>query len=195
MERRAGALYDSGVHPPTVVLETSRLTLRRFTLDDAPFVHEMVNDPDWIRYIGDRGVHTLEDARVYIRDRTLAQYDRLGFGMYVVTLHGSDEALGTCGLIRRDGLDDVDLGFAFLARHRGRGYASEAAVAVLDQGVNGLGLKRIVAIVSPENHRSIRILERIGMRFERMIRLPEDSDEIPLYAYEAPQYSRNASSG
>lgn len=186
MERRAGALYDSGVHPPTVVLETPRLTLRRFTLDDDAFVLEMVNDPDWIRYIGDRGVRTLEDARAYIRDRTLAQYERLGFGMWVATLRGTGEVVGSCGLVRRDSLEDVDIGFAFLARHRGRGYAGEAAAAVLEYGVKEIGLRRIVAIVSPDNHRSIRVLERIGMRFERMIRLPDDDAEIPLYGFEAP---------
>jgi len=189
VERRAGALYDSGVHPPTVVLETPRLALRRFTLEDAPFVFEMVNDPDWLRHIGDRGVRTLDDARAYIRDRTLAQYDRVGFGMYVVTLRHGGEVVGSCGLIRRDSLADVDIGFAFLARHRGRGYATEAAAAVLDYGVRSQGLTRIVAIVSPENRRSIRILERIGMRFERMIRLPGEPEEIPLYAYEASSHA------
>lgn len=186
MERRAGALYDSGVHPPTVVLETPRLALRRFTLEDAAFVHEMVNDPDWIRHIGDRGVRTLDDAAAYIRDRTISQYDRLGYGMYVVTLRHGGTPIGSCGLIRRDSLDDVDIGFAFLSRHRGQGYATEAAAAVLDYGVHTVGLRRIVAIVSPENHRSIRILERIGMHFERMIRLGDETEEIPLYAYEAP---------
>lgn len=187
VERRAGALYDSGVHPPTVVLETPRLALRRFTLDDAEFVHAMVNDPAWIEHIGDRGVRTVEDARAYIRDRTLAQYDRLGFGMYVVTLRDSGEAIGSCGLIRRDSLDDVDIGFAFLPKYRGQGYATEAAAAVLDYGVKALGLTRVVAIVSPANHRSIRILERIGLRFERMLKLPDENAPIPLYAYDAPR--------
>jgi RimJ/RimL family protein N-acetyltransferase len=186
VERRAGALYDSGVHPPTVVLETPRVILRRFTLDDAPFVHALVNDPAWIEHIGDRGVRTVEDARAYIRDRTLAQYDRLGFGMYVVTLRGTGEAIGSCGLIRRDSLDDVDIGFAFLPQYRGQGYATEAAAAVLEYGVETFGLKRIVAIVSAANHRSIRILERIGLRFERMLKLPDEAEAIPLYAYEAP---------
>lgn len=145
----------------------------------------MVNDPAWIEHIGDRGVRTVEDARAYIRDRTLAQYDRLGFGMYVVTLRGSGEAVGSCGLIRRESLDDVDIGFAFLPQYRGQGYATEAAAAVLEYGVKSIGLKRIVAIVSAANHRSIRILERIGLRYERMLRLPDENEEIPLYAYEA----------
>jgi RimJ/RimL family protein N-acetyltransferase len=184
VERRNGTI--GAVTAATVVLETPRLILRRFTLDDAAFVHAMVNDPDWIEHIGDRGVRTLEDARAYIRDRTLAQYERLGFGMYVVTLRGSGQAVGSCGLIRRESLNDVDIGFAFLPEYRGQGYATEAAAAVLDYGVKSAGLKRIVAIVSAANHRSIRILERIGLRFERMLKLPDENEEIPLYAYEAP---------
>lgn len=167
------------------VLETTRLVLRRFTLNDAPFVFEMVNDPAWLEHIGDRGVRTLDDARAYIRDRTLAMYERMGFGMYVVTLKATGEAVGACGLVKRDSLDDVDIGFAFLPLHRGKGYAAEAAAAVLDYGVRALGLPRIVAIVSAANHRSIRVLERIGLRFERMVTLPGEEEEIPLYAWEA----------
>ena len=159
--------------------------MRRFALEDAAFVVEMVNDPDWIRHIGDRGVRTTEDAAAYIRDRIVTQYDKLGYGMYVVTLPDG-VPIGSCGLIRRDSLEDVDIGFAFLARYRGLGYATEAAAAVLDYGIRGIGLPRIVAIVSPENHRSIRILERIGMHFERMILLPGETEPIPLYAFEAP---------
>lgn len=178
--------YDRAVHPTQTVLETPRLVLRRFTLEDAPFVHEMVNDPAWIEHIGDRGVRTLDDARAYIQDRTLAMYDRVGFGMYVVTARGSGTAVGACGLVKRDSLEDVDIGFAFLPAWRGQGFATESASAVLEYGVRTLGLRRIVAIVSAANHRSIRVLERIGMRFERMITLPEENEEIPLYAYEAP---------
>ncbi len=182
---------------PVTVLETPRLSLRRFTLEDGPFVIEMVNDPAWIEHIGDRGVRTLDDARAYIRDRTLAMYDRMGFGMYVVTLKGDGTIVGTCGLVKRDSLEDVDVGFAFLPAWRGQGFATESAAAVLAYGVRSLGLERIVAIVSAANHRSIRVLERIGMRFERMIKLPGESEEIPLYAFwvGGSQYSTNASSG
>lgn len=171
--------------PGTPILETTRLVLRRFTLDDAPFVFEMVNDPAWLEHIGDRGVRTLDDARAYIRDRTLAMYDRMGFGMYVVTLKATGEAVGACGLVKRDSLDDVDIGFAFLPAYRGKGYAVEAAAAVLDYGIRAFGMKRIVAIVSAANHRSIRVLERIGLRFERMTTLPGEGEEIPLYAWRA----------
>ena len=110
-------------------------------------------------------------------------YERVGFGMYVVTLKTSGESIGTCGLVKRDGLDDVDIGFAFLPQYRGQGFAFESAAAVLEHA-RALGLKRIVAIVSAANHRSIRILEKIGLKFERRVKLPGDHEEIPLYAFQ-----------
>jgi RimJ/RimL family protein N-acetyltransferase len=166
--------------PNAAVLETPRLTLRRFTLEDAPFIIEMVNDPAWLEHIGDRNVRTTEEAHAYLRQGALAMYERVGFGMYVVTLKESGDPVGTCGLIQRDGLDDIDIGFAFLPRYRGQGYALESAAAVLEHA-RRLGLKRVVAIVSAANHRSIRILEKIGLRFERTIKLPGDEEEILLY--------------
>jgi len=165
-----------------MVLETQRLILRRFTLEDAAFVVELVNDPAWLANIGDRKVRTLEDARGYLRKGVLAMYERVGFGMYVVTLKESGESIGSCGLIQREELPDVDIGFAFLPRHRGRGFAFESAAAVLEYGTGVIGLKRIVAIVSAKNQPSIRVLEKIGLRFERTIRFGEE-EEIPLYAY------------
>ena len=165
---------------PTPILRTSRLELRRFTLEDAAFAYQLVNDPDWIRNIGDRNVRSLEDARGYL-GRVMAAYERSGFGMYVVCLAETNEAIGTCGLIRREELEDVDIGFAFLPAHRGQGYALESAAAVMEHA-SDLGLRRIVAIVSPGNEPSIRLLEKIGMTFERMILMPGDTEEIRLYA-------------
>jgi len=178
-------MEDVGPDPNGTVLETQRLVLRRFSLEDAPFVLELVNDPAWLEHIGDRNVRSLEDARAYLRKGALAMYERVGFGMYVVALQGSGESVGTCGLIERDGLDDVDIGFAFLPQYRGQGYALESAAAVLEHGRGALGLKRIVAIVSTANQRSIRLLEKIGLQFERTIRLPGDDEEILLYATRA----------
>ncbi|HKW51624.1 MAG TPA: GNAT family N-acetyltransferase [Candidatus Eisenbacteria bacterium] len=166
------------------VLETQRLIVRRFSLEDAAFALELVNDPAWLQFIGDRNVRTLEDARGYLRKGALDMYERVGFGMYVVTLKRSGEPIGTCGLIKRESLDDVDIGFAFLPQFRGHGYALESATAVLDHGRRSLGMKRIVAIVSPGNSRSIAILEKIGLTFERMLKLPGDEEEISLYAIE-----------
>lgn len=164
------------------VLETDRLALRRFTLDDAAFAFELVNDPAWIQNVGDRNVHSLEDARGYLSRGALAAYEKVGFGMWAVTLKGSGELIGMCGLIKREELEDVDIGFAFLPQFRGHGYALESAKAVLDYGRAKVGLKRIVAIVSPSNRPSIRILERLGLRFERGITMPGDTEEISLYA-------------
>jgi len=164
------------------VLETQRLVLRRFSLEDAAFAFELVNDPAWLKYIGDRNVRSLEDARAYLRKGALDMYERVGFGMYVVTLKSSGEPIGTCGLIKRESLDDVDIGFAFLPQFRGQGYALESATAVLEHGKRALGLKRIVAIVSPANHRSVAILEKIGLKFERTLKLPGDEEEISLHA-------------
>lgn len=166
----------------TVVLETRRLTLRRFCLDDAEFVLRMLNDPGWLEHIGDRGVRSVDDARIYLRDRMLAMYERLGFGMYLVALRDSGVPIGTCGLVKRDGLDDVDIGFAFLPQFRGEGFALESAAAVLAHGKAAFGLKRIVAIVSPANHRSVSLLNKLGLRFERTVSLPGDDEELALYA-------------
>lgn len=164
------------------VLETERLALRRFTLDDAAFAYTLVNDPAWIQNIGDRNVKSLEDARGYLTKGPMAMYEKTGFGMWVVTLKETGEAIGTCGLIKRDSLEDVDIGFALLPQFRGQGYAWESANAVLEYGRDTVGLKRMVAIVSPANKPSIRILERLGLRFERMITMPGETEEIFFYA-------------
>ena len=146
----------------------------------------LVNEPSWLRFIGDRGVRTLEDARRYLLDGPIAMYERLGFGLYATTLKEDASApIGICGLVKRDGLDDVDIGFALLPKFWGKGYAHEAAAAVMDYARNVVGLERVVAITSVDNESSARLLERIGLRFERMIRLTPDGEEIRLFAWEA----------
>ena len=164
------------------VLETGRLVLRRFVLEDAAFVVDLVNDPAWIANIGDRGVRTLDDARAYMKRAMLAQYDEHGFGMWLVELKEKGKPIGTCGLVKRKGLDDVDIGFAFLPHFRNQGYAREAAAAVLDHARKDLALHRIVAIVTPSNERSIKLLEALGLSFDRTVRLPNDDEELSLYA-------------
>ena len=124
------------------VLETGRLVLRWLTADDAAFIFRLVNDPTWIRYIGDKGVRTLEDAQRYIEEGPGEMYSRLGHGLYLVEIKGSGEPAGICGLIRRESLKDVDLGFAFLPEFRGRGYAFESASAVMIHEARALGLSR-----------------------------------------------------
>jgi RimJ/RimL family protein N-acetyltransferase len=166
------------------VLQTDRLTLRRLATGDAAFVLLLLNDPAFVRYVGDRGVKTIEAAREYIVKGPLESYARHGFGLYLVELTGTGEPLGMCGLVKRESLADVDIGFAFLPQYRSQGYAAEAAAAVLAHGREELGLRRIVAIVDPENERSTNVLQKIGLRFERMIRLARGEPEIRLYAIE-----------
>lgn len=164
-----------------IIAETERLTLRRLTVDDAEFVFALLNEPSWLRFIGDKGVRTLEDARAYIENGPVAMYQRFGFGLYVTERRTDGVPMGMCGLIKRDGLDDVDIGFAFLPAYWGRGYAFEAAAAVMDYGRNVIGLTRIVAITAPDNESSARLLEKLGLRFDRMIRLSADAKEDRLF--------------
>ncbi|MGF6953404.1 RimJ/RimL family protein N-acetyltransferase [Neobacillus sp. B4I6] len=164
------------------VIETERLVLRWLTQDDAAFILELLNGPSWIRFIGDRGVRTLEDARNYIVTGPMEMYSRLGFGLYMTELKDEGRTpIGICGLIKRDSLDDVDLGFAFLSRFQTKGYGFEAASATLVYGREQLGLKRIVAITSEDNDGSSRLLEKVGMKFEEMVTLPHDSEELKLF--------------
>ncbi|WP_078084057.1 GNAT family N-acetyltransferase [Microbulbifer mangrovi] len=168
------------------LIHTPRLRLRELNDSDADaqFTLALVNDPSFHRFIGDRGVRTVEDARSYIERGPRAMYRTQGFGMYRVELEDGTP-VGQCGLIRRDGLDDVDIGFAFLPAYRGCGYAFEAASAVMQWGKHTLGLERIVAIVSPENQDSIRLLEKLGLRYERDVTLPGDNNAILLMGWQA----------
>src|SRR5262245_35119246 len=156
------------------VLETDRLILRRLSIEDAEFILELVNEPSWLQFIGDKGVRTIEDARDYILRGPMELYDRYGFGLYLTELKQDGIPIGICGLIKREALKDVDIGFAFLPRFWGNGYAVESAVAVMAYGNSAFGLNRIVAITSPANHRSIKVLERIGFKFEQILRMSEN---------------------
>ena len=163
------------------ILETERLSLRRLTSDDAQFILELLNQPSFLRYIGDKGVRNSEDAIQYIQTGPVASYDRFGFGLYLVELKESGTPIGMCGLLKRETLADVDVGFAFLPDYWSRGYAFEAAAAVMAYGREVLGLRRIVAITSLDNAASIKLLEKIGLRFERLIKLTEDQPEVRLF--------------
>ena len=165
-------------------LHTARLTLRAFTPDDAAFVVELLNDPGWLRFIGDRKVRTIDDARAYLHNGAIAHATKHGFALGAVQRTSDGTLLGMCGLIRREGLDDVDLGYAFLPAYRGQGYAREAAAAWLACGFERFGLKRIVAITSVDNVASGKVLEAIGMRFERRLRVPGHNDDSNFYAAE-----------
>jgi RimJ/RimL family protein N-acetyltransferase len=164
-------------------LESSRLSLRRLTLDDAEFVFGLVNQPSWLQFIGDKNVRNLDDARNYLRTGPLDMYQRFGFGLFMVERKADSIAIGMCGLLKRDILPEPDIGYALLPEFWGQGYALEAANAVLDYGHYAHELTRILAIVSPGNERSIRVLERCGMKYERMFPMSE-KDDVKLFARE-----------
>ena len=164
------------------VIETDRLVLRKLTIDDAVFILDLLNQPSFIQFIGDRGVRTLDDARDYLSKRLINSYERFGFGLYLTLLRESGIPIGICGLVKRELLENVDVGFAFLPQYWSKGYAFESAFAVLAYARNTLGLKRIVGIATPDNHGSIRVLEKIGLRFEKMVKLSEDDVELKLFA-------------
>lgn len=165
-------------------LHTERLVIRPLVEDDAAFIVALVNDPGWLRYIGDKNVHTLDDARRYLREGPIAMVARHGHGLACVERRSDGTAIGMCGLIRRDTLDDVDIGFAFLPEGRGQGYAREAVAAVLAFGFGTLGLGRIVAITDLGNQDSARVLEASCLRFERVLEAHGDQKALRLFAIE-----------
>lgn len=167
-----------------LVIETDRLRLRHLAAEDAAFMLELLNDPAFIRNIGDRGVRSEPDALRYLLDGPVASYARHGYGLYLVETKAADERAGICGLVKREYLDDADIGFAFLPRYWRRGYAYESATAVKAHAFETLGLPRVLAITSPDNAGSIRVLEKIGLRFDRMIRPPGDAGEVRLFTSE-----------
>jgi RimJ/RimL family protein N-acetyltransferase len=150
------------VETPVTIVETDRLTIRHLEPRDASFILALLNDPAWIKHIGNKGVHTLADAERYIEDGPRAMYAAHGFGLFLTELKQTGEAIGLCGLLKRDWLEDVDIGFAFLPAYRGKGYAAEAARAVLQFAEETLKLRRVVAITSMGNESSVRLLGKLG---------------------------------
>ena len=167
------------------VLDTERLRLRTLALDDAPFYLVVVNDPAFIEYIGDRGIRTLDAARKAIAEGPMAMQAALGHSLCLVVRKQDGAPIGMCGLIKRDTLPEVDIGYAFLPQFRGQGYATEAAAGVLAYA-GTIGIRRLLAITSPGNAGSNAVLKKIGMRFEEVVRLtPEDTGTL-LYSYDFP---------
>ena len=164
------------------VLETERLFLRSLSIEDARFILTLLNEPSFLRYIGDKNVRDLNDARQYILNGPIASYKQNGFGLYLVELRESRTPIGMCGLLKREELADVDIGFAFLPDFWNQGFASEAAVAVLEYAQHTLKLKRIVAITNPDNDASIKLLQRMGFTFESVVKLSQDRAEVKLFA-------------
>jgi RimJ/RimL family protein N-acetyltransferase len=162
------------------VIETERLILRRVEECDAAFIFTLLNEPGWIEYIGDKGIRTTEDAVHYIQNGPQAMYEREGFGLFLVELKENHSPIGLCGLIKREGLEDVDIGFAFLEVHQSRGYALEAAKGTAAYAKE-IGLKRLAAITTKDNLPSSRLLEKLGMQLDGYVTLPDDTEELKKY--------------
>ena len=164
-----------------IILQTERLVLQQLSTGDAEFLIELLNDPAFIQNIGDRGVRTVEDAHAYVQNGPAASYAKNGFGLNLVVLKETGEPIGICGLIKRDVLEDVDIGYAFLPRHWSKGYAVESTLAVKEYARDGIGLKRLAAVVDPANARSIRVLEKIGFVYEKMVKLSKNDIDLKLF--------------
>ena len=163
------------------ILETERLILRELTADDAAFLLEVMNEPAFIRNVADRGIRTVADAKAYILEKLAPSYAQFGFGFYLVELKDGGTGVGICGLVKRETMEDVDIGYSTLERFCGRGYAYEAASALMQHGRSVLGLPRIVGVTAPENLISIKLLEKLGLRYERMVDLPGYEGQSKLF--------------
>ncbi len=163
------------------VLETDRLVLRWLEVADAPFILELLNDPSFIRYIGDKGARNLDDARNYILNGPVASYEQFGFGLYATDLKESGVPIGICGILKRDTLPHPDIGFAFLPAFWNKGYAQEASAAVLKYAKKNFGVDRVLAITTPDNEASAKLLGKLGLRFDRLTRLSPEAPEVKLF--------------
>lgn len=162
------------------ILETERLIIQLLSIDDAAFILTLLNSPGWLQFIGNKNVHTIEDAQNYILNGPLKSYKQQGFGLYLMNLKNGNERIGICGLIKRETLKDADLGFALLPEFQGRGYVAEAAAAILNYAHSNLKLNRIAAITQPDNLACIKLLESLGFVFKNKISSPGE-DELMLY--------------
>lgn len=172
-----------GKSGPRIILETSRLVLREMTANDAEFILGLLNQPSFLRFVGDKGVRTVADAAAYIENGPRASYRRHGYGLNIVLLRETGAAMGICGLVTRDWLDAPDIGFSLLPAYWSLGYAFEAASAVLDQAESVHRLRRFLAITNPDNQSSIRLLERLRFAFDKEVTTP-DGESLSLYARE-----------
>ncbi|TPN89108.1 GNAT family N-acetyltransferase [Aquimarina algicola] len=164
-----------------MILETERLLLREFTIDDADFILELVNTPQWLKYIGDKGVKTLNDAEKYLKEGPITSYRDNGFGLWLVQLKNTNIAIGMCGLVNRNTLDHIDIGFAMLPDYSKKGYGFEIASATLNYAKNSLNIDKVIAITDPNNIASIQLLNKLGLHFEKTLKLSDD-DSVLVFA-------------
>ena len=162
--------------------ETERLILQPTASADAEFIFELVNTPKWIANIGDRNVKSVEDAKAYIKERMTPQLQKLGYGNYTLIRKVDNRKIGTCGLYNREGLEGIDIGFALLPDFENLGYGYESAAKLLDVGINEFQIKRISAITTKENIASQKLIEKLGLKYVNIIKIPDDEEELLLYS-------------
>ncbi|MEO6590091.1 MAG: GNAT family N-acetyltransferase [Pyrinomonadaceae bacterium] len=165
------------------ILETERLILREVVESDDEFIFDLVNQPSFIKYIGNRGIDTLEKSRQAIKDRYRSSYAEFGYGLYAVELKKTGEPIGFCGFVRRESLPEADIGFAFLPQFEKKGFAFESASAVMNYGQEKLKLSKVLAITTQNNESSIKLLNKLGFKFERLIKMPDDETELNLFSF------------
>lgn len=165
-----------------MIAETKRLLISKFTSFDAPFFLRLTNSPNCLKYIGDKNLKTVADAEIYLQDKTIKSYENFGFGFYKLILKENNKPIGTCGLAKREKLDNVDIGFAFLPEYERQGFGFEASVEIMRLAKSKFKLKKIVAITNPENHNSIKLLEKLGLVFEKTVNPFDEDKELLLFA-------------
>lgn len=164
--------------------ETERLILRPMAAEDAEFILTLYNSPKFIQYIGDRYIRTVADAENYIERRFLPQFEKLGFGNYLILTKEGNQKIGGVGIFERDGLDVMDIGFSLLEEFEGKGYAYEAALKIKSVGMNDFGLKKLSAITTKDNASSQKLIEKLGLKFQRFVKIPNDPEELMYYETE-----------
>ena len=170
-------------------IESERILLRPLTLEDGEFILELLNTDGFIKYIGDRNVRTVEQAKTYILNGPLKSYETNGFGLSLAELKTDRTPVGMCGLLKRDYLDHADIGFAFLPRYTGKGYAYEIVEEIVRFGLQELRMEKILAIVLPENSSSVRLLEKVGFSYEENFISPDTNEELSLYSIQRQAHS------
>lgn len=170
--------------PTLIILETERLFLRPLIRDDAEFILRQLNEPSWLEFIGDKNVYSLNDAKKYIELAPMTMYQRYGFGLFLVCSKESSSPMGLCGLMKRDNLNDADLGYSFLPEYWNQGFALEAVKSILDYAKNTHQLSRILALSKSSNTPSIKLLNKVGFLFDRDLKLLEDEESLQIYQLE-----------
>ena len=172
------------IEPSLIILETKRLYLRRLVRDDAEFILRLLNEPSWLEFVGDKNVYNLNDAKKYIELAPMTMYERYGFGLFLVCAKDNSIPMGLCGLMKRDNLEDADLGYAFLPDFWHQGFAIEAVKSVIDYAKNSHQLSQILALSKSSNAPSIKLLNKVGFLFDRDLKLLEDEENLQIYRLE-----------